>query len=197
VVSGSPSEVARLVLDLALARPATLGSGRLICVDGPAGSGKSTLAEAIAALEPSARVVHMDDLYDGWPGLPNAAAQFPTLLDPLSRNEPGSYRRYDWHARAFAESVTVDPVSLLVLEGVSSAAPAYAHLVTVVVWVEAPSDLRLTRGLARDGQGSRAEWQQWMAEETEVLAGQRTRDRADVLVDGTGTRPPEIRSQAP
>ncbi len=30
-----------------LARPPTLGVGRLVCVDGPAGSGKTTLAAAL------------------------------------------------------------------------------------------------------------------------------------------------------
>ena len=30
-----------------LAAPATLGAGRLVCVDGPSGAGKSTLAAAL------------------------------------------------------------------------------------------------------------------------------------------------------
>ena len=62
-----------------------------------------------------------------------------------------------------------------------------------MVWVEAPLDLRLSRGLARDGIGMREDWLQWMAEEAEVLAAQRTRERADVLVDGTGGGSPTLR----
>ena len=46
----SPSEVAGVVVDLALRRPPTLGDGRLVCIDGPAGSGKTTLAAEVAAL---------------------------------------------------------------------------------------------------------------------------------------------------
>ena len=46
------------VLSLARSRPPTLGSGRLICVDGPAGSGKTTLAEEVASLSRGAGDPH-------------------------------------------------------------------------------------------------------------------------------------------
>ena len=197
MASGSPSEVARVVLELAETRPPTLGSGRMVCVDGPGGSGKSTLADALIALEPSGRIVHMDDLYDGWTGLRHVTDQLGRLLLPLAEDEPGSYRRYDWHAKAYAETVTVEPGPLLVLEGVSSAPAAYSHLATAVVWVEVPADLRLRRGLERDGDALRGQWLQWMAEEDRLFAAEGTAERADVVVDGTGTRPPEVRTPNP
>ena len=193
MASGSPSDVAEVVIGLARKRPPTLGSGRLVCIDGPGGSGKSTLADALVTLEPAGRVVHMDDLYDGWSGLRHVTDQLGELLRPLSRDEPGSYRRYDWHAKAFAETVTVQPAPLLVLEGVASAAAAYVELATVVVWVEVPPDLRLQRGLERDGEELRGRWLQWMAEEDRLFAAEATTGRADVVVDGTGTMPPEVR----
>jgi uridine kinase len=177
------------VLMLALQRPPTLGSGRLICVDGPAGAGKSTLA---AALETefnrsgrgAAAVVHMDDLYEGWSGLPTIHAQLGDLLLPLSRDEPGSYRRYDWHTARFAETVTVAPSSVLVLEGGGSGANRFAGLVTVLVWVEAPYELRMVRSLERDGDAFAPHWEQWARDEEHLFAHERTRERADVLVDG-------------
>ena len=192
MASGSPSDVAEVVLGLARTRPPTLGSGRLVCIDGPGGSGKSTLADALGTREPAGRVVHMDDLYDGWSGLRHVTDQLGSILLPLSRDEPGSYRRYDWHAKAFAETVTVEPAPLLVLEGVAAAA-AYAELSTVVVWVEVPPDLRLRRGLERDGEELRGQWLHWMAEEDRLFAAEATAGRADVVVDGTGARPPEVR----
>ncbi|WP_245155190.1 AAA family ATPase [Nocardioides sp. 1609] len=159
-----------------------------MCVDGPGGSGKTTLARALAAAT-GAPVVHMDDLYDGWAGLDRVDAQLATLLVPLAAGEPGRYRRYDWHAGAFAGAVTVAPHDLtgdlLVVEGVGSGSSTYADLTTVLVWVEAPRDVRLRRGIERDGGHLRKQWLAWQDAEDAHHARHRTRERADLLVDGT------------
>jgi len=173
---------ARSCVELALARTPTLGAGRLLCVDGPAGSGKSTLAHAVFETFPGCRVVTMDDLYDGWTGLPHVEDQLAGLLLPLAEGRPGSYRRYDWPSARFAETVTVDPVDLLVLEGVGSGSARFASLATVLVWVESPETVRLERGLARDGASYEPQWRQWMVDEAAHFAAQRTRERADLVV---------------
>jgi uridine kinase len=181
VTSGSVEQVLA-VLD---ARAATLGPGRLVCVDGPAGSGKTTLAGALAASRPLVTVVHMDDLYPGWDGLPHVGDQLASLLEPLAAGRPGRYRRWDWHASAWAEEVVVAPGPLLVLEGVGAGSSVAAALATVLVWVEAPYDLRLRRGLERDGDAFAPHWEAWAASEAEHFARHRTRERADVVVDGS------------
>jgi uridine kinase len=188
-------DAAGTLLDLLDARPATLGVGRLLCVDGPAGSGKTTLAAAVAARRPGTPVVHMDDLYDGWGGLPRVAGQVARLLRPLAAGEPGTYRRYDWHAGRYADVVTVAPTPLLVLEGVGSGARGHADLTTVLAWVDAPADLRLRRGLERDGTGVEAQWRQWMHDEAEHFAAEATEARADVAIDGTGLNEPRVGSR--
>lgn len=169
------------VLELARSRPPTLGAGRLVCVDGPAGSGKTTLAAAIAERS-GAAVVHMDDLYPGWDGLPQVAGQLEGLLRPLAEGRAGSYRRYDWHAGRFAEEVTVPPAELLVLEGVGSGSGVVADLVTVLVWIEAGYDVRMRRGLERDGDAFAPYWHAWAEAERVHYAAERTRDRADVAL---------------
>ncbi|MCW2815062.1 MAG: hypothetical protein JWN84_2517 [Nocardioides sp.] len=134
----------------------------------------------------------MDDLYDGWSGLPRVDAQVGTLLRPLAEGRPGHYRRYDWDAHRWGETVEVEPPGqggLLVLEGVGSGSRACADLQTVLVWVEAPRDLRLARGLARDGEHLREVWLTWQASEDEHFARERTRQRADLVVPGTASRP--------
>ena len=172
-----------------MSRPPTLGSGRLICLDGPAGSGKTTWAAGIAQLASDATVVHVDDLYPGWSGLPEVDAQLDGLLRPLAEDRPGSYRRYDWVAGEYAERVVVGPVPLLVVEGVGCGAIRSADLVTVLVWVEAPERLRRDRGIARDGDPFAPHWEQWAVDEAEVFARERTRERADVRIDGAQPYP--------
>jgi cytidylate kinase len=182
------SATSRSVLQLALDRPPTLGHGRLLCVDGPAGSGKTTLAAGVGELS-GCPVVHMDDLYPGWSGLAEVDAQLESLLRPLAQGRPGSYRRYDWLAERFAETVTVDPAALLVVEGVGSGSSGFGDLTTLLVWVEAPYELRMARGLARDGDTFAPHWEQWARDETALFDREHTRERADVHVDGDAEGP--------
>ncbi len=190
-------EAVRLVLEHALDAAPTLGESRLVCVDGPAGSGKTTLADALLAAGgrqvPSVSLLHMDDLYEGWQGLGDVGARVrDDIVVPLSHGEPGHYRRWDWSAGAWAEEHLVDPVSLLLIEGVGAGAGQYADAITTLVWVEAPGDLRLARGVERDGEGMRARWEAWQVSEEDLFERQATRSRADVIVDGTGATPPRL-----
>lgn len=181
-----PSDAVAVVVALTRAAQPRLGPVRLVCVDGPAGSGKSTLAGRVgAALD--APVLHLDDLLAGWSGLEGVwdrlAAQ---VLDPLAAGRPGRYQRYDWVAGAFAEWHDVPVPDVLVLDGCGSARTAADPVAAVKVWVEAARDLRLSRGLARDGVDARDNWVAWMRSEQEHFTRERTRERADVHVDAVG-----------
>jgi len=165
----------------ARSRPALLGSTRLVCIDGPAGSGKTTLASQVAELS-AATVVHLDDLYPGWEGLFEVDRHVLDLLGPLAEDRSGHYRRFDWSAYEFAEGRTVEPAPMLVLEGVGSGNRAWRNRVSTLVWVEAPEDVRLGRGLARDGESVRDRWVQWMRDEARLFAQEQTRDAADLVL---------------
>lgn len=177
-----PREVARDVAARVLTAPPTLGPGRLVCVDGPAGSGKTTIAAALADVAPGAQVVHCDELLEGWRGLPGLAATVEALLGPLASGDQGEWRRWDWHADGWAETHPVAPGGLLVLEGVGCWSPAIAELVGCLVWVEADSELRMRRGIERDGEQMRAHWEQWRVDEDALFADLHTRDHADLVV---------------
>lgn len=177
----------------ALAGPPRLGRVRVVCVDGPAGSGKTTTAARLAASARAAgvhvEVVHLDDLYEGWSGLggslwPRLAAQ---VLEPLRRGLPGRFQRYDWLAARFDDWVDVPVPDLLVVEGCGSAPRAADPVAGLRIWVEAPDALRLERGLARDGAAARPHWERWMQDEAVHFARERTRERADVLLDAFGS----------
>ncbi|PWD49993.1 uridine kinase [Serinibacter arcticus] len=162
----------------------------LVCVDGLAGAGKTTLAADLAgALRERGRtvaVVHMDDLYLGWTGLLAAHREVELIAASLERGETVTYRRYDWERDALAETVTVPRADVLLLEGCGSAPPAVDGVARLVVAVTAADDLRLTRGLARDGEAMRPEWLAFMADERALEARDRTTERADVVLDATG-----------
>jgi DNA-3-methyladenine glycosylase len=164
-----------------------LGPVRLVCVDGPAGSGKTTLAAALAErLGEGCAVVHMDDLYEGWSGLGGVWDRVEQqVLAPLAGGRPGRYRRYDWVAGTFAEWVDVPVPRVLVLEGCGSAPRAVDDRAVLRLFVEAPREQRLARGLARDGEDMRDHWLAWMVAEDAEHAREDTRARADVVVDGT------------
>lgn len=188
-----------------LASAATLSERRLVCVDGPAGSGKTTLAAALRRCtrdalrgtrrpggrpgRPEVELLHMDDVFAGWEGL---AAGMRTVADdvvaPLRQGLPGRYRRYDWHRGAFAEEHVVDPVSVLLVEGVGAGNAAYDEATTCLVWVEASPTVRLQRGLDRDGSGMREHWLAWRRQEDAMFDRERTRERADLRVDGVTGR---------
>lgn len=192
------ADPAELVLDLVLDRSPGLGTTRLLCVDGPSGSGKSTLAGCVVAAAQvrgtATRLVHLDDLYEGWSGLGAVAARLAEeVVGPVGSGATGRYRRWDWHAGAWAEEHTVVATDLLVLEGVGAGTPLLDRWRSLLVWVTAPRELRRRRGLARDGDAFAPHWESWARAESSVHARDRTAERADLVVDGSRARPPGTR----
>lgn len=169
------------------------GGVRLVAVDGPGGSGKSTFASALSAAAGGAPVVHVDDFataedaIEWWPRL------LEQVVEPLSQGRPAVYQRYDWLTKCLAEWHTVEPDPIVIIEGVSSARREWLRHLGYVIWIETPRELRLQRGLARDGEGAFSDWKRWMAEEDAHYERDPTRERSDVVVDGTTGRVVEIR----
>lgn len=166
-------------------RSARCGQVRVVAVDGPSGSGKTVLATALAR-DLGAPLVQMDDLFPGWDGLDQAPGLLTEqVLEPLARGERAAYRRWDWHADAWDGTVTVPEAPLVVVEGCgSSVGPAAPHA-ALRVWVEADTEQRMWRGIARDGEAYRPHWERWARQEQELFAADGTRGRADVVVDSS------------
>lgn len=190
--SAERNAVAAWIASQVLDRAPRLGQVRLVCVDGPAGSGKTSIAARLTDRLDSDAVrvatVHLDDLYEGWSGLegtlwPRLTAQ---VLEPLRSGRPGRFQRYDWVTGAFADWVDVPVPEVLVLEGCGAARRAAGPDAVLTVWVEAPAELRLARGLERDGEAMRDEWVAWSAHEAAHFDRERTRARADVRLDAYG-----------
>ncbi len=163
-----------------------------MCIDGPAGSGKTTLAAALASALGGAPVVHMDDLYQGWTqrlGDPLTARVDEWLLSAWEAGAPGRYRRYDWTRGRFADVWTSVPAApVVLLEGCASAAGGIRDRASLIIWVEAPANVRLTRGLDRDGDSMSIQWRSWQEHEAAHFAADGTRESAHVVIDGTTGR---------
>jgi uridine kinase len=160
---------------------------RIIGVDGPSGSGKSYLARGLAdAL--SAPIVEIDDFvswdcFAGW--WPRFDAQ---VLTPLLAGRDAVYQARDWsdwYGSALGEWKTLPWSPTVILEGVTCTRRGTVGRITYAAWVEAPADLRLARGLARDSGFAGAEelWKRWMIEEEEFFRADGTRGRADIIID--------------
>jgi uridine kinase len=172
-----------------LATAPRAGVTRVVAIDGPAGSGKTTFAARLARAI-GASVVHTDDICPGWEGLESIGSLLiGQVLSPLWSGGTPRYQRYDWDLGAYGEWREVPPAATLLVEGVNSGLRAAASYLSVLLWVEAPFELRLLRGLQRDGEVSRPRWQRWMTQEDALFIAERTRERADVRVDGGSTQP--------
>ncbi len=185
-VTARPVDAVRALLG---GRAPACGRTRVVAVDGPSGSGKTTLADRLAdAL--GAPVVRMDDLYPGWDGLEAAVPLLDAaVLAPLALTGHARYRTWDWARSRWGEHRDLDDPRVLVVDGVGSSAGAAARRLTVAVWVEADREVRFERGMTRDGEAYRPHWARWARQEDALFAADRTRERADVVLDTTAWAP--------
>ena len=127
----------------------------------------------------------MDDLYPGWDGLAAGPDRLlDWVLEPLATGRPARYRRYDWEAGEYAEWVKVPSASTLIVEGCASGARLGAPYLSFLIWVAAPPDVRMRRGIERDGEVFRPHWERWAAQEQVHFAAEGTASRADIRIDG-------------
>ncbi len=135
----------------------------VVAIDGYGASGKTTLAKEVGATL-DAVVLHTDDHLH--------AAQLGDDPRPMAQY-------YDWERLRGCVTATVAPVILV--EGVSSASPALADLVTHAVFVATPEPVRLQRLHARV---SDQEWDEaWLVAER-VYFATRPPESFDLVVSG-------------
>ncbi len=146
------------VLDLI----ASAGHGKVVLVGigGRGAAGKSTLARQI----PDAGLVAIDSFWDGKRFVLERLLR--EVIEPLRLGVAARYDAWDWAAQRPAGIREVKPCGVVVIEGVCALHALLRDAYDVRVWVEAPRSARLARVVARDGEGSRREWEErWMPSE--------------------------------
>jgi uridine kinase len=157
---------------------------RFVGVDGCGGAGKTTFATRLAKAANNAPIVHTDDFashdvpIDWWPRLRDE------VINPLMKNKPATYRPYNWVTRKLDAAITVEPTAVVIIEGVSATRKEWRDQLALKIWIETARDLRLQRGIERDGEELRDFWIEWMKAEDSYVDAQQPMDYADLIVDG-------------
>lgn len=165
-------------------QPPSRMTTRVIAIDGAGGAGKSSLADRLADELGGVPIVRTDDFaswdnpLNWWPRL------VEEVLKPLARNEAIRYRRSNWERKQQEKWGEVTPSGFVILEGVSASREAFRPFLTYSIWIETPRYLRLRRGLERDGDEARAQWEEWMAEEDDYVDRERPQDNVDLILPG-------------
>jgi hypothetical protein len=166
----------------------------VVALDGRSGSGKTTLARRLTRElrdgGVGVTVLHLDHVYPGWDGLAAAASLVGDhLLPRLRAGTPATYRSWSWVRDAPGPEVTVRPADVVLVEGVGSASRTARAWLDLLVWLEAPTDVRHARAMARDGDGYAPHWQRWAAQEDAYLADEDPAAHADLVVETGGPEP--------
>jgi uridine kinase len=160
----------------------------LIGIDGAGGSGKSTLSKNLSEALDDATIVHIDDFAD-WSDDSNwEFSKFAErVLAPLLAGVTAKHQRYDWSTDSLGEWFELAPSGIVIVEGVTALRPDLRDHWHVSVWVDCPRDLRLRRGVARDGEHMRSKWVDlWMPGEDEYFKRDRPAEHAQFVLDGSG-----------
>ena len=167
------------VLDLlATARPQRPFT--FVGIGGHGGAGKSTLATRL----PGAQIVGTDEFWNGEEfDLSRLRAE---VFDALVVGATAEYASWDWARGRPGGRRTVLPQGLVVVEGVCALHRLFRADYDLRVWVEAPYDVRLARGVARDGEAARQTWvERWMPSEDRYVERDDPIPSAHVIVDGS------------
>ena len=171
----------------------------IIGIDGYGGSGKSTLAARIGDHISLTEVVSYDDLYlpenlrpdflasplgiadaYDWQALQNG------VLGPFRHGVTCEYPVLDWDTQERSTATVSANTRILIVEGVSCMRPELRELYDFRVWVHAPYEVRLARGITRDGEEMRGEWvERWMPAEEIYLNACNPESQVHLSVEGT------------
>ncbi len=161
--------------------------GRNVCfvgIGGHGGSGKSTLARAIARSRVNVQIVATDSFWNGSQfDLPRLRTH---VVDVLLHGRDATYEEWNWAEKRPDGERTIAAKGVVIIEGVCALHEMFRHDLDVRIWIDAPPDVRLARGVARDGEAMRSTWTDvWMPSEEAYVARDNPMPCAHLRLDGT------------
>jgi len=154
----------------------------IVLVDGRSGAGKTEYGVELA-LAMEAQLVSLDEVYPGWDGLDAGSWHvWRSLIIPISKGLPGSYRKWDWVSQRPGTWVTIPAHTSIVVEGCGTIRSDLGDVAAKKIWIEAPDAIRRERALARDGATFLPHWERWARQEERFLSLHDGRAQADHVV---------------
>lgn len=175
-----------------------------IAIDGPSGSGKSTLAKQLRQHFPDSLLLEVEEWAAGWEDLSGAVARLTKVVEdlraatefspldssaasadlensPLTTDldpDPVTTSRWDWQKNSWRKAEKLYPAPLTFLTGCASAALP----VDLIIWIEAPEDIRRARTARRDSYNWSSYWDIWAEQEAEIATRFHSRENADFIL---------------
>ena len=158
----------------------------IILIDGRAGSGKSTFAESLQQQlfrdgESAPRVIHMDNLFEGWDGLALGSDYMVRfILQPLARRETASWQDWSWVKNQRSSWREFSGGTPLIIEGCGSLTERSKEHADISIWLEASEETRRERWIQRERHLEKFDF--WAAQELDFYAREKSQSLADLVI---------------
>ena len=158
----------------------------IILIDGRAGSGKSTFAESLQQQlfrdgESAPRVIHMDNIFEGWDGLALGSDYLVRfIVQPLSRRETASWQDWSWVKNQRSSWREFSGGTPLIVEGCGSLTERTKEHADISIWLEASEETRRARWIQRERHLDKFDF--WAAQELDFYAREKSQSLADLVI---------------
>jgi uridine kinase len=158
----------------------------IILIDGRAGSGKSTFAESLQQQlfrdgESAPRVIHMDNIFEGWDGLALGSDYMVRfILQPLARRETASWQDWSWVKNQRSSWREFSGGTPLIVEGCGSLTQRSKEHADISIWLEASEETRRERWIQRERHLEKFDF--WAAQELDFYAREKSQSLADLVI---------------
>jgi uridine kinase len=158
----------------------------ILLIDGRAGSGKSTFAESLQQQlfrdgESAPRVIHMDNIFEGWDGLALGSDYMVRfILQPLARRETASWQDWSWVKNQRSSWREFSGGTPLIVEGCGSLTERSKEHADISIWLEASEETRRERWIQRERHLEKFDF--WAAQELDFYAREKSQSLADLVI---------------